>query len=197
MEYKNRAKNRRLKRTILSLIGVLKFKWLNLSLWEKISLIWALISTFSLFLNWIDSESINNLEEKGNAFSSLAGSIWYIILLILAFLVFILISHSKKETFKLSSDLHFKDSTITIFWWVFDIFLSLITFSFVKWLQRFSSTIIYGNGIILSITWAIVIIIWGIIMRKEKKAEKYSTYTNELGENEIEEENDNNMKLPF
>jgi|GEM_PF-1410848 len=34
-------------------------------------------------------------------------------------------------------------------------------------------------------------------MRKEKKAEKYSTYTNELGENEIEEENDNNMKLPF
>ena len=34
-------------------------------------------------------------------------------------------------------------------------------------------------------------------MRKEKKSEKYSIYTNELWEEDSEEETDNNMKLPF
>jgi hypothetical protein len=112
-------------------------------------------------------------------------------------LFFILFSHSRKEKLKLYSDIHFKDSTIIILWWIFNIFLSFNIFSFVEWLQRFSSTIIYGNGIILSITWAIVIVIWGIITRKEKKDEKYSIYTNELIEEEEQKEEENNMKLPF
>lgn len=194
MEYRNRAKNRRLKRNVLSLVNILKFKWLNLSNWEKVSIVWISLSLISLFFVWVDSTS---WEEKGTAFSSLSWSVGYIILFVLLFLFFILFSHSRKEKLKLYSDIHFKDSTIIILWWIFNIFLSFNIFSFVEWLQRFSSTIIYGNGIILSITWAIVIVIWGIITRKEKKDEKYSIYTNELIEEEEQKEEENNMKLPF
>ncbi len=194
MEYRNRAKNRRLKRNVLSLANILKFKWLNLSNWEKISVVWIFLSLISLFFIWVDSAS---WEEKWTAFSSLAWSVGYIMLIVLLFLIFILFSHSRKEKLKLYSDIHFKDSTIIILWWIFNIFLSFNIFSFVTWLQRFSSTIICGNGVILSITWAIVIVIWGIITRKEKKSEKYSIYTNELIEEEEQKEEENNMKLPF
>ncbi len=195
MEYKHRAKNRRLKRNIISLTGILKFKWLNFSIGEKISFIWVCINILSLFLTWIDSI---NWEERGTSFSSLAWLAWYIMFFTLILLFFILLSHSRKEKLKLYSNIHFKDSTIIILWWIFNIFLSLNIFSFVEWIrERFSSTIIQGNGIILSITWAIVIIIWGLIIRKEKRTEKYSIYTNELWNEENEEENDKNMKLPF
>ncbi|NUJ97338.1 hypothetical protein HGA92_00950 [Candidatus Gracilibacteria bacterium] len=194
MEYRNRAKNRRLKRNVLSLANILKFKGLNLSNGEKISVVGIFLSLISLFFIWVDSASG---EEKGTAFSSLAGSVGYIMLIVLLFLIFILFSHSRKEKLKLYSDIHFKDSTIIILGGIFNIFLSFNIFSFVTGLQRFSSTIICGNGVILSITGAIVIVIGGIITRKEKKSEKYSIYTNELIEEEEQKEEENNMKLPF
>lgn len=194
MEYKNRAKTRKLKRIILSFLTIMKFKWMSLSLWEKIIGFWSLVTFFSLFLLWINA---SDESKTGNAFSSLAWSVWYIILALIVINIVVITSYKMKEKIKLWSDFHFRDTNIIISNGILVFILSLHIFSFVKWLQEFSQVIIFWKWIILSLTWAILILIWGVIMRKEKKTEKYNICTNELDDEENEKVNEKNMTLPF
>lgn len=194
MEYKNRAKTRKIKRFILSFITIMRFKWMSLSLWEKITGFWSIVTFLSLFLLWINA---SDESKTWNAFSALAWSIGYIIVILIAINVIVITSYKMKEKIKLGSDFHFRDTNIIICNGILIFLLSLHIFSFVKGLQEFSQVIIFWKWIILSLTWAILIVIWGGIMRKEKRTEKYNICTNELDNEEDEKVNEKNMTLPF
>lgn len=195
MEYHNRAKNRKLKRNIILFLKMVNFKSRSFSLGEKISIFWVCISFIALFFNWVNS--INN-SFYSNAFWNLSGKVGYFILWELIFILFLIFSQNKKVKFKMSSNFHFRDSSIVILVSLLNIVLSLNVLSFVQWLSAISTKSLYGNGIILCITSSIVLLVWWILMRKERKTEKYSMYTNDLEKEKKEEEKkEKNMKLPF
>lgn len=80
------------------------------------------------------------------------------------------------------------------------ILLCIQTFLFIGGLQTFSGNILYGKGIILCITGAIVVLFGSLLLKKEYRKNIKGSYMSELrsGENMSEEnEQKNNMKLPF
>ena len=195
MEYRNRAKNRKIKRNIILLLKMLNFKSRSFSLGEKISIFWTFICFISLFFPWVNSIDNSFLS---NAFWSLSWKIGYFIFLEIIFVVFLIFSQNKKVKLKMSSNFHFRDSSIVLLVSLLNIIFSLNILSFVQGLSAVSTKALYGNGIILCLTGSIVLLIWGILMRKEKIWENYSMYTNEIDEEKKQEEKkEKNMKLPF
>ena len=199
MSYKNRAKDRKIKNFFIKLFGSFKFKSLNLSLSQKIVISWTTISIFSLFLPWINwiEWSLN----WKNSFSSLVWGVWVIILIYLIILLINTISVSKKEKIKFYSWLHFRDYSLSMILWIFTLILWINSIVYIWWLQTFISEINQGKWIWLCITWAIIIIIWSIIQKKEFMNTNIKTYTNESNTHDKKEkdniEKENNMKLPF
>jgi len=175
---------------------MVNFKSRSFSIWEKISIFWVCISFIALFFSWVNS--IENTFSS-NAFWNLSGKVGYSIFIELIFVLFLIFSQKKKVKFKMSSNFHFRDSSIVLLVSLLNIIFTLNVLSFVQGLSTISNKALYGNGIILSITGSIVLFIWWFLMRKERSGEKYSLYTNDLEQEEKneEEKKEKNMKLPF
>lgn len=197
MEYKDRAKSRKIKRQLLQTIDLVKLKWLNLSTSKKIVLAWTLVGFFSLFMNWIDSTSPNSIN-VWNSFSDLAGRTWVTLLILQIFIVFLIFSKKNKEKLKLSIDSHIKDFSLIIISWIFTIVVSINALNFAYWLHTFAYDLIYWAWIISEICAWIMITAWWIWLRKEFYNNLNKVYVNESEDDEKEKiEDDNNMSLPF
>ncbi len=200
MEYKDRAKTRKFKRQLLQFIDVIKLKWLNLSTSRKIILAWLVVWFFSLFLTWIDSTKITS-EYISNSFSNLVWSTWITLIIIQAMILFLIFSRKNKEKIKLSTDLHIKDYTLVIIWWIFTIILSINSVILIWWLSTFSSDIVLWNWVISEICSWIIITVWWVLLRTEFYKNKNQVYINdseeEMVEETLENKDDNNMSLPF
>ncbi|PID87442.1 hypothetical protein CSB07_01385 [Candidatus Gracilibacteria bacterium] len=196
MNYKDRARNRRLKKDIITLLNIFKFKTGNIKLPGKVVLFGLIISIIGIF-----SPRIVFLENLGfeNSFSSLAGNVGFTSLIGILFLIFIVLSINKKEKIKMYSGLQIKDYTIIIFIGFFIAILSIHSIIFIKSLLSFSKDIILGKGSILGLTGSIIIIVGGIMMKKDYNKENAS-YINEAEDKSKYSNNRNknsNMKLPF
>lgn len=194
MEYKNRAKSRKIKRLVISSFQLLKFKWFHLTLWGKISSFGAIITIFSLFFKWIfhTTESLS-----GTPFTKTGGYMGYSLLLIWAFVLFLAFSFDKKEKLKLWVDLNFRDYNAIIWAGILNTILSLHSFVFISWLQAFSSEISIGKWPVISIVWWILISIGGFILKREAKFDNRSVIINDINYKEKDEHSQENMKLPF
>jgi len=200
MEYKDRAKSRKIKRQLIQAIDLIKLKGLNLSTSKKIVLAWIIVWFFSLFINWVDSTSTTS-EYISNSFSDIVWRTWVTLLILQIFIVFLIFSRKNKEKIKLSIDSHIKDFSLVIISWVFTIIVSINALSFIWWLQHFSSDLIYWAWIISEICAWIMITAGWILLRKDFYKNLNKVYVNESedeeSENDEKQEDDNNMSLPF
>lgn len=198
MSYKISAKNRKLKRTILNIISILKFESLNIETPKKIVLFWVIIWVLSLFLNWTDS-----LDQKHiwNSFKSILWITWYLLLIINVKIIFLILNQKMKELIKFFFNFNAKDGVMIVFLWVFWLFLSINSIFIIENFNYFTTGIFTGKWVILSIVWYIFITIWWALMLKTRtKTSVYIDGDNESNWNEnkdINEIDKSNMKLPF
>lgn len=200
MSYKISAKNRRLKRTLLNIISVLKFESLNIETPKKIVLFWVIIWILSLFLNWTES----SIDQKyiWNAFKSILGIVWYLLLILNIKTLFIIFNEKMKENMKTFFNFNAKDGVIIVFLWAFWLFLTINTIFIIENFSYFTDGILIWKWIILSIVWYIFIVFWWFLMLKSKT--KTGIYIDGGENNEnikenmiLNEDDKNNMKLPF
>lgn len=191
--YNSRVKSRKTKKILLSIASILKFKTSNFSRDKQLGLIWVIIWVISLFLNWIHSPLIT---VNSGAFNWVTGVNWIIICLTLMFLIFVLFSTNKKEKFKLTTNISFKDSSLIVSLWLLIIILSLSSLYTINWLKIFSSEVFYWKWIIFSlISWILIIISW--ILTKWEYDKNQKIFLNDSEDNTSNEASKDNMKLPF
>lgn len=197
MEYRDRAKNRKLKRHILNTVNVFKLNSINLSTSKKIVLAWIFFGFIALFLKWADSSSAIS-KNTGNSFSDLVWGTWYWLLILQLLVIFLLLSKKNKDKIKLSIDTHVKDYLLVIIAWIFTIVSSITALNFINWLQHFSSDLLFWTWIILEICAWIAITAWWIWMRRDFRKNINKVYINDSEDEEEEiDTNKNNMSLPF
>lgn len=198
MSYKISAKNRKLKRTLVSFFQFIKFKWLHIDVQKKIIIAWVMMNFFSLFLHWIDT--VNN-SIQWNVFQSSLWIVWYFILLLNIKIVFSLFDNKIKDTLKSFFHFDVKDSIHIIYFWFFWLFLSINSIFSIQDLQRFQEGIIVGRWPIVATVWFIFIIIWWfLVLHTKTKTWIYIDTTEKKNEEIHIQENENekkNMKLPF
>lgn len=194
MEYKSRAKNRKIKRYILQSFQLMKFKWIHLSLWGKLSSTGAIVLALSCLATWVTS---TDGTLSWNAFSALAGRVWITFILISLGVLFLIFSINKKEKIKLGTDLNFRDYNAIIMSWILTIILAIHAYIFVWWFQSFSSTVKIGNGAIFALIWWLFLMSWWFVLKKEIHLHnKWLIFTDAEGKTETEIM-DENMRLPF
>lgn len=193
MSYKNSAKNRKLKRKIINILWLIKFKWLSVNSAQKTILLWLIVVIVSLFLNW--TEWWFNY----NSFNKAFWITWYIIMIASLIVIVLISSNNKKETIKNTIWLWIKDSVFIIFLNIISFILMINSFFIISNLNAFASNIVSPwNGIIIGLTWIIMSITWSVINIKQKSKIIIKTDFEEK-EDIIDEikTNKNNMKLPF
>lgn len=198
MSYKISAKNRKLKRTILNIISILKFESLNIETPKKIVLFWVIISVLSLFLNWTDSVDQKHI---WNSFKGILWITWYLLLITNIKIIFLILNQKMKELIKFFFNFNAKDGVMIVFLWGFGLFISINSIFIIENFSYFTTGIFTGKWVILSIVWYIFITIWWALMLKTRtKTSVYMDGDNENIWNENKDLNENdksNMKLPF
>ena len=111
--------------------------------------------------------------------------------------IFVTISNNYKEKIKLYSDLSIKNHFIIITSWLFILSFSIISLSFISWLNTFSWDMRYWNWIILCMTSSIIILIWWFLTRKEYYSNSSEIILDKLNNDRKKIKEKNNMKLPF
>ncbi|MDD5769393.1 MAG: hypothetical protein PHE25_00345 [Candidatus Gracilibacteria bacterium] len=198
MSYKISAKNRRLKRTLLGIIGILKFESFNIEAPKKLVLFGVIIGFISLFMNWTESTNLNHI---GNSFKSILGLTGYILFIINIKIFFIIFSKTLKELMKSYFNFNIKDGIIIIFLGVFGLFFTINSLFVIQNFSYFTDGILIGKGVIVSIIGYIFIIIGGIWLMNLKT--NTSIYIEGFEETDNDKHGDkddlskNNMKLPF
>lgn len=196
MSYKVSAKNRRLKRTLESIISALKFDSLNINTPEKITLIWACISIASIFMNWFDSYDSKII---WNWFSGLLGITWYILFLLNFIVIFVILNNKQKEIIKNLINFNIRDGVLIEIIMIFCLLLIINSIFLIQNFSFFEDGIILWKWIVFGIIWSIFGIIWSIFISKTKtKVSIYIDSTENIqNQTNTIEENKNNMKLPF
>lgn len=198
MSYKISAKNRKLKRTILNIISILKFESLNIETPKKIVLFWVILWCSALFLNWTES-----VEQKHvwNVFKSFLWITGYLLILVNIKIIFIIFSQKLKDFIKMFFNFQAKDWVMVIFLWAFGLFTTINSIFIVENFSYFTTGIIVGKWAILAIVWYIFTLIGGILMLKSRTKTWIYIDSDEQNiwlENNIDDESEkNNMKLPF
>lgn len=196
MNYKDRAKNRRLKKDIINMVNLFKFKTWNIKLSWKVILSWICICILWLFSPWVLHSESGNAE---NSFSASAWNIWMTSIISVLILIFLILSINNKEKIKKYSWMQIKDYIVVICLWIFITILSIHSIIFIKSLLSFSKDISLWRWSIITLTWSILIIVWWLLMRKEYNKENTS-YLNEAEDrynNKSRTSKISNMKLPF
>jgi len=190
--YNSRVKNRRLKRFLLKLANLFKFKASNFCINKKIILISVVLWYISLFLNWIkitedNTTSYFNSFNKINLFNSI------LIFIILTIILFVLFSWTKKEKFKLFIHFNIKDWAFLVLLNILIILLSISSLSSIIWLKIFYLNINYDSWVIFTI---IAWIIWLFASLRLKKESNNKIILNE-SDDKAKIVDNNNMKLPI
>jgi len=196
MNYKQRKKERNIKKILINIWKFFKTKKIILDFSSQITIIWFIIIICSIFLPWLYTY-IWDKWTSWNAFSNIWWNIWYLIFLPIIFLLFMILSSNTKERLKLASNINVKNHVIIIFFGIHCILTSVIYISFIKWLNIFFKNIKFWNWIILFLLWWIVILIWWLINRKSYYKNDYYSYINEDNQNSKNINDESNMKLPF
>jgi len=193
------------KKNIHILQQKIAFKFSHISVWGKLCLFWVFITFVSLFTRWggafwniVEAQNIENF--SFTSFSSTMGYIWYFILLWLIIIIFSVCSIKKKQKLKYFSLIEVRDYSSAIITSIVIFFTAIHCYFITQWLQLFSSNITHSNGIILCMTWAIIIFIWGIVIRSEYRMNIKWSYINDTSRSPKEfdyKETKDNMKLPF
>lgn len=168
MNYSINSKNRKLKYKLHVLLDRMSFNFLNLSLSQKITLVWIIISFISLFTTWftIEYDKVINY----SAFSSWTWYVWYIILLICLITTFLILSNKNKEKIKSRAHIFFNDYSIIIFSSIIIFVLSFVIFNSLRWFGIIlNSTIVIGKSIVFEFIGAIFIFIWWILDYRSSK----------------------------
>lgn len=197
MSYRNSAKNRKLKRTLLKCISVLKFDSFHQELPYKITFIGSILGSVSLFMGWIGS-SDNSIQ--WNAFHGLLGLNGLILLCIYVSIFFIVLNTKQKDSLKKLLHLNTKDGVFLFFLCIFALTCSVNSLFVIDNLSILKSGIVFGQGIIFSLIGNIFALVGGIWLLTEKT--KTAIYIDETDSDvlihdpsAIDEQN--NMKLPF
>ncbi len=193
MTRKNKNWNN-IKNDIKCLLGNIKFKSLNLTLAKQIIILWIFIWFVSLYLPWI-----NNVEKwiSWNSFYSLTWNIWYLLIMVLLLPILIIFSTNYKEKIKLYSDLSLKNHFLVITSAFIIISFSIISLSFINWLNTFFENIFYWKWVILCMTSWFIIMFWWFLLRKEYYSDSSEIILNKLNQNRENLKKEDNMKLPF
>lgn len=180
----------------------LNFLHQKLSLWEKFSVLFLILSIFSFFLSWalLGNESNNNVESHLSvwAFSPLLWNIAFFLTPICVLGLYKILSIGRKQKKTSISFLQGQNSKI-IFWIAIVLLLSSLHCYFsIRWMSYFNASVTHSIWLILSITSAIMLIgssyilkseegtwvAWSFIGEREKKKSYQDSQTEE------------NMKLP-
>lgn len=197
MDYKARAKSRKLKRKVTKFLNVLKFNSLNATSYHKVILIWCVIVLFGLFFTWVEVVWIQGIG-KENGFSSLLWASWWIILILTLFIIFVLLSERTKEKLKLLFNISFKDYHPPIVGWSIMILMIVNSVVTMRALRTFSSEIVFGRWLFIAVSGTIIVILGWLSLKKHYDKNVKWIYSEiwEDGENIVIETKDN-MKLPF
>lgn len=198
MSYKVSAKNRKLKRTILNVISILKFESLNIETPKKIALFWVIVTFVALFLNWTEAVDVKHVWDAFKSFLWVTG---YILVLINIKMIFILLSQKAKELAKMFLGFHAKDGVMIVFLGMFWLLVSANSIFIIENFSYFTTGILVGKWVIFAIVWYIFTIVgWFLMLRTKTKTSIYIENDDEnmsLEEHESHESEKNNMKLPF
>lgn len=195
MSYRQRWKQRKLKQTVIRTLQLFQFKSENLSFSGKIVLFWSIVMLASLFFPWVVDTGESSLQ--WNAFTSLVWNLGFPLLFLFFVIIFLLFSQTKKERLKLHTNISFQNYAILLNIGLFVVLSGIISLSFINGLKTFEDTLIYGNGIILSICSGIILCYGSILLRKEYKNSNIETFISDTWELKERIITKNNMKLPF
>jgi hypothetical protein len=190
--YNSRVKNRKIKRFLIKLVNLTKFKTISFCINKKIILISVILWYASLFLNWIKITEDNTISyfnsfNKINIFNS------SIIFIILTIILFILFSSTKKEKLKLFTHFNLKDWALLTLLNLIIILLSISSLSTIIWLKIFYLNINYDSWVIFAIiSW----ILWLFASLRLKKESNNKIILNE-SDDDTKIVDNNNMKLPI
>lgn len=205
MSRKNTKTYRFLQKKISDFMQKLQFKTSHISQGGKIILLWVIICGVSLLMPWISplDSIISCWYSDVPSSSSFSGILWHVgifILFALCIISFWVFSIQNKQKFHFFSTLQISDQVSSFYGSFFILIFSLHSFFVVHGLKFFSVNIVYGKGIILCLTWAIVILTGSFILKKEYRKNIKGSYYNESHwdiKQQNNEEQKNNMKLPF
>ncbi len=184
------------KKLIKKFLNKIKIKYLSLSIAKQIILIWTILWLISLFLPWIIEKETKTISR--NSFNSISWNVGFLLVFILLFQFFLVLSSSYKEKLKLYSNIDFKNYFLIIIWWIISIILSLVVVSFASGLDIFSQNIKYWKWPIFCIIWWIFITIWWIFIRRDFHKNNSEIILQEMAKNrEKNKQNKENMELPF
>lgn len=194
-----------IRKNLLQIKKQLIFKSSHISFGWKIALLWAWISLISLFFPWVWSLGtiISSGDVQIHSFSSFAnvlGRIGFFIAATLWIIIFSIFSIQKKEKLRYFSLLHISDYISSLIGSIFIFILSIHSLFLIWGLKIFSSNIIHWKGIILSITWSLVILAGALIMKQEYRKNIKWSYINDVTAEkwqQVPQVEKSNMKLPF
>ena len=193
MDYKARAKNRKLKRKLQKFVSAVKFNSVNWTVHHKLILVGCLIVIASLFFNWLQIDS----RDPENGFSSLIWVSGYVLFTISVFVIFVIMSQRKKEHVKRFFNISFKDYHPPIVGWCIALLLIINSLISMRSLNKFSSQIEYGNGVFIAISGSVFIIVGGFLLKKYYDKNIKGIYSDANESEWVTDETRNNMKLPF
>ena len=147
MNYAMNSKHRKLNHRINMILNRLSFNFFHLSLGSRIVATGVLITAAGLFCDWFQ---IN--DTWYTAFQGTMGYIGFTIMIILAVILFLLLSHQSKENIKSKMHMGFHDYTMVLFAGVLIFLLTLtVVFNAIAGYSTFSAHITPANGSIFAI----------------------------------------------
>ena len=196
MDYKARAKSRKLKRKISRFLQLVKFQSLNATSYHKIILFGALVVIVWLFFPWLEIQWVDGIG-KVNGFSRLLWVSGITILLLNLFTIFVLLSDSTKEKLKRALNMSFKDYHPPIIWGIVIILMIINSIITMRSLRIFSSEVQFGRGVFIDISWTIILLIGWFYLKKHYDKHVKWIYSESPEHHEHDEQVKDNMKLPF
>lgn len=114
-EYNTNIQNRKLKKQVLNFFSRLGFGAWQLPLSGRLILAFEVILTISLFLPWLEIESVSTGIATYSAFSRFLGFIGYGVIASIIIVPFFLISHTKKEQIRAYVPFRLSDTQAVVF----------------------------------------------------------------------------------
>jgi hypothetical protein len=198
MSYRISAKNRKIKRILFQILSIIKFEWLNISHPLMVVVIWVLIASIWIFLNWFDTY---DGVISWNGFHKILWITGYILLLLNIKILFFIFWQKTKETLKNIFSFHVKDGIVIVMLVGFWVIMSINSVFIIDNTQIFREGIVLWKGLIYVIVGYTLGIFWAFFHLYSKT--KTSIYIEGSDENKelfwenISEVSKNNMKLPF
>lgn len=196
MDYKARAKSRKLKRKVTKFLQLIKFQSLNATSYHKMILFWAVVVIIGLFFPWLDIQWLEGIQ-KINGFSRLLWISGATIFALNLFTIFVLLSENTKEKFKRSFNISFKDYHPPIIWGSIVMLMIINSLTTMRSLRTFSSEVQFEKWVFIAISGTIILLIWWFYLKKYYDKHVKWIYSDTQEEHERLQKEKDNMKLPF